>query len=105
MGGLPDGFRAVRDSPTRDRAAAGNIVAATIGVLVLAAGAAAGQRLLIGNMASQRLATIPPAGVGVIAAPFPAPLATRSVALARPVAAVPPPPPPAFRLAGLVPCL
>ena len=83
MGALPDGFRALRDSPTRDRAAAGNIVATMIGVLVLAAGAAAGQRLLIGNMASQKLATIAAAGVVIIAAPFAAALAIGSAGLAR----------------------
>jgi len=83
MGALPDGFRALRDSPTRDRAAAGNIVAATIGVLILAAGAAAGQRVLIGNMASQKLATIAAAGVVIIAAPFAAALAIGSAGLAR----------------------
>ena len=83
MGGLPDGFRAIRDSPARDRAAAGNIVATTVGILVLAAGAAVGQRLLIGNMASQKLATIAAAGVVVLAAPFAAAIAMGSAAVAR----------------------
>jgi arylsulfatase A-like enzyme len=83
MGALPDGFRAIRDNPARDRHAAGNIVAATIGLLVLAAGAAVGQRLLIGNMASQKLATIAAGGVVLIAAPVAAAIAMGSAAIAR----------------------
>jgi arylsulfatase A-like enzyme len=83
MGALPDGFRSIRDSPARDRNAAGNILAATIGVLVLAAGAAIGQRLLIGNMASQKLATIAAGGVVLIAAPVAAAIAMGSAAITR----------------------
>src|SRR5882757_268943 len=53
-GALPEGgFSALRDPPTRDRAAAAGIIAALVGVAMLAVAAALGQRLLIGSMASQ----------------------------------------------------
>jgi arylsulfatase A-like enzyme len=102
MGALPDGFRALRDNPTRDRAAAGNVVAATVGVLVLAVGAAAGQRLLIGNMASQRLATIAAAGVVLIAAPFAAAVALGSAGVARRLVGAVLPRPRLLGLTGMV---
>jgi choline-sulfatase len=67
-GARPAGWRALREDPERDRAVAAGILAALAGVLVLAAVAAAGQRLLIAKMQSQKLATIAAGGMVVIGA-------------------------------------
>ena len=64
----PPAWRALPDDPQRDRAVAAGILAALVGALVIAIVAAAGQKLLVGKMASQKLATIAAAGMVVIGA-------------------------------------
>src|SRR5262249_18009173 len=54
----PPAWRALPEDPERDRAVAAGVLAALAGALVIAIVAAAGQKLLIGKMASQKLATI-----------------------------------------------
>ncbi len=67
-GARPPSWRALREDPERDRAVAAGILAALVGALVIAVVAAAGQKLLVGKMASQKLATIAAAGMVVIGA-------------------------------------
>jgi choline-sulfatase len=67
-GARPPAWRALREDPERDRAVAAGILAALVGALVIAIVAAAGQKLLVGKMASQKLATIAAAGMVVIGA-------------------------------------
>jgi choline-sulfatase len=67
-GARPPAWRALPDDLERDRAVASGILAALVGALVIAVVAAAGQKLLIGKMASQKLATIASAGMVVIGA-------------------------------------
>jgi len=67
-GARPPAWRALPDDPHRDRAVAAGILAALVGALVIAIVAAAGQKLLVGKMASQKLATIAAAGMVVIGA-------------------------------------
>ncbi|HVV50315.1 MAG TPA: hypothetical protein VHO06_11690, partial [Polyangia bacterium] len=64
----PPAWRVLRADPQRDRAAAAGVLAALLAALVIAVVAAAGQRVLIGKMASQKLATIAAAGLVVIGA-------------------------------------
>jgi hypothetical protein len=64
----PPSWRALPEDPERDRAVAAGILAALVGALVIAIVAAAGQKLLVGKMASQKLATIAAAGMVVIGA-------------------------------------
>src|SRR6185437_9145783 len=54
----PPAWRALPDDPQRDRAVAAGVLATLVGALVIALVAAAGQKLLVGKMASQKLATI-----------------------------------------------
>jgi choline-sulfatase len=70
LGGVPGGGAGLRGDPQRDRAAAGGVIAALLGVVVIAVVAALGQRLFVGKMASQKLATIATAGMVLIAAPI-----------------------------------
>ncbi len=67
-GARPEGWPPLREAPERDRAVAAGILASLAGVLVVAAVAAAGQKLLIGKMQSQKLATIAAAGMAIIGA-------------------------------------
>src|SRR6185437_11432824 len=62
----PPAWRSLRPEP--DRAVATGILAALLATLVIAVVAAAGQRVLVGKMASQKLATIAAAGLVVIGA-------------------------------------
>jgi choline-sulfatase len=64
----PPAWRALPDDPQRDRAVASGILAALVGALVIAIVAAAGQKVLVGKMASQKLAVIAAAGMVVIGA-------------------------------------
>ncbi|HVY39025.1 MAG TPA: hypothetical protein VHM31_13865, partial [Polyangia bacterium] len=64
----PAEWRALREDAGRDRAVAAGILAALAGALVIAIAAAAGQRVLIGKMQSQKLATIGAAGMALIGA-------------------------------------
>jgi arylsulfatase A-like enzyme len=64
----PPAWRALPDDPQRDRAVAAGILAALVGALVIGIVAAAGQKLLVGKMASQKLATIAAFGMVVIGA-------------------------------------
>jgi arylsulfatase A-like enzyme len=64
----PPGWTSLPTEPERDRAVATGILAALAATLVIAVVAAAGQHLLVGKMASQKLATIAAAGLAVIGA-------------------------------------
>jgi choline-sulfatase len=75
LAALPGGWSGLQQSPERDRAAATGILSGLVGVLVIAAGAAAGQRLLIGKMSSPKLAAIAAAGMVVLWAPVAAAIA------------------------------
>src|SRR4051812_20956512 len=48
-GAIPGGWSSLRGDRERDQAAAAGVLAGLVGVLVLAIGAAAGQRVLIGK--------------------------------------------------------
>ncbi|HET6284441.1 MAG TPA: sulfatase-like hydrolase/transferase, partial [Polyangia bacterium] len=98
----PGGFRSIRDDPGRDRTVAGAILATTIGVLVLAAAAAAGQRLLVGKMASQLLATIAAAGIVALSAPLAAAVTLGLLRGARAIAGAVLPRPRALGATGLL---
>ena len=67
-GARAPGWGTLREDPNRDRAVASGILACLVGVVVVAAVAAAGQRLLVGKMQSQQLATIAAAGLVAIGA-------------------------------------
>ncbi|HVY44500.1 MAG TPA: hypothetical protein VHB21_01425, partial [Minicystis sp.] len=89
---IPGGPRALRESAERDDAVTTGLLAGALGVGVAAIVAAAGQRLLIGQMQSQRLATIAAAGMVAIAALPAAALALAAVpALRRLARALPRP--------------
>jgi arylsulfatase A-like enzyme len=64
----PPAWKSLRDDPGRDRAVVTGILAGVVGVLIVAAFAAAGQRLLVGKMQSQKLATIAAGGLVAIGA-------------------------------------
>jgi choline-sulfatase len=67
-GARPEAWRALRTDPERDRAVATGILAALGGVVVVAVVAAAGERLFVGKMASQKLAAIAAGGLVAIGA-------------------------------------
>ena len=67
-GARPPGWESLRAAPERDRAVAAGILSALAAVLVMSIVAAAGERLFVGKMASQKLATIAAAGLVVIGA-------------------------------------
>jgi arylsulfatase A-like enzyme len=69
LGALPGGWSSLQADPVRDRRVTAGIIAVLAGVVVLAIGAALGQRVLVGKMASQKLATIAAAGLVLLAAP------------------------------------
>jgi arylsulfatase A-like enzyme len=85
-GARPPSWRSLREEPEPDRAVAAGILAALLGALVIAAVAAAGQRLLIGKMQSQKLATIAAGGMAVIGALPGAVVALAALPLLRRVA-------------------
>ncbi|HVZ87670.1 MAG TPA: sulfatase-like hydrolase/transferase [Polyangia bacterium] len=64
----PREWRALRTDPRRDQAVVAGILAALAAALVIAVVAAVGQRVLVGKMASQKLATIAAGGLVVIGA-------------------------------------
>jgi choline-sulfatase len=64
----PPGWESLRGAPERDRAVAAGIMAALAAVLVMAIVSATGERVLVGKMASQKLAAIAAAGLVVIGA-------------------------------------
>src|SRR5450432_68336 len=65
---IPGGAGALRAEPDRDAAATTGLLAGGLGIGVAAIVNAAGQRMLIGQMQSQKLAMIAAAGMAVIAA-------------------------------------
>ena len=67
-GARPPTWGALRDEPQRDRAVAAGVLAALAAVLVVAVVAALGQKMFVGKMASQKLATIAAAGLVAIGA-------------------------------------
>src|SRR5579863_3202189 len=67
-GARPAGWGALRDEPQHDRAVAAGVLAALAAVLVVAIVAALGQKMFVGKMASQKLATIAAAGLVAIGA-------------------------------------
>jgi choline-sulfatase len=67
-GARPLGWESLPDAPEHDRTVTAGILAALVGVLVMAVVSAAGERLLVGKMASQKLATIAAAGLVVLGA-------------------------------------
>jgi arylsulfatase A-like enzyme len=67
-GARPPGWGKLRDDPGRDRAVAAGILACLVGALVVAVVAAAGQRMFVGKMQSQKLATIAAGGLVAIGA-------------------------------------
>ncbi len=67
-GARPAGWGPLRDEPQRDRAVAAGVLAALAAVVVIALVAALGQKMLVGKMASQKLATIAAAGLVAIGA-------------------------------------
>ncbi len=69
LGALPGGWPVIRYDDERDREIASRIIAALVGVLVLATATAVGQRLFVGKMASQKLAAIASAGIVLLASP------------------------------------
>jgi arylsulfatase A-like enzyme len=68
VGAIPGGAGTLRTNPERDLSITTGLLAGVVGVLVAAIVNAAGQRLLIGKMQSQQLATIAAAGMIFIAA-------------------------------------
>lgn len=64
---IPGGPRTLRESAERDDAVTTGLLAGALGIGVAAIVAAAGQRLLIGQMQSQKLATIAAGGMVAIA--------------------------------------
>ena len=64
----PPGWGTLRENLAQDRAVAAGILAGCVAVLVTAVVAAAGQRLFVGKMQSQKLATIAAAGMVAIGA-------------------------------------
>jgi arylsulfatase A-like enzyme len=89
---IPGGPRSLRETPERDDAVTTGLLAGALGIGVAAIVAAAGQRLLIGQMQSQKLATIAAGGMVVIAALPAAALALAAVpALRRLARALPRP--------------
>jgi arylsulfatase A-like enzyme len=64
----PPGWKSLRDDSGHDRAVVAGILAGAVGVLVIAVIAAAGQRMFVGKMQSQKLATIASGGMVAIAA-------------------------------------
>src|SRR3954471_17727145 len=67
-GARPPSWGALRDEPQRDRAVAAGVLAALAAVLVVAIVAALAQKMFVGKMASQKLATIAAAGLVAIGA-------------------------------------
>ncbi|HVU52169.1 MAG TPA: sulfatase-like hydrolase/transferase [Polyangia bacterium] len=65
---IPGGAGALRDDRERDLPVTTGLLAGALGVVVAAVINAAGQRLLIGQMQSQKLATIAAAGMMLVAA-------------------------------------
>ena len=64
----PPGWGSLREDPHRDRAVVAGILAGVVGVLIVAAFAAAGQRLFVAKMQSQKLAVIASGGLVAIGA-------------------------------------
>jgi arylsulfatase A-like enzyme len=73
-GAWPPGWGSLADDAQRDRAVAAGILAGCVAVGVIAIVVAAGQLVLVGNMSSQKLATIASAGL-VAAGALPAAIA------------------------------
>ena len=67
-GARPPGWGPLAVDVERDRAVAAGILAAGVATLVIAIVAAAGQRLFVGNMSSQKLATIAAGGLVAVGA-------------------------------------
>jgi MFS family permease len=67
-GARPPGWGPLADDAERDRAVAAGILAGGVAVAVIALVVAAGQLLLVGNMSSQKLATIAAGGLVAVGA-------------------------------------
>jgi arylsulfatase A-like enzyme len=83
LGAIPGGPGALRRDPHRDAAVTTGVLAVLVGVAVAAVVNAAGQRLFIGAMQSQKLQTIAAAGMVAIAAVPAAALALAALPLLR----------------------
>jgi len=68
LGAIPGGAATLVRDPDVDRSAAAGILAGAVGTVVVALGAAAGQRLLVRAMQSDKLATIASAGLVLLSA-------------------------------------
>lgn len=84
MGAFPGGPGSLAREPGVDQSAAAGLLSGAVATLIVAVGAAAGQKLLVRPMQSDKLATIASAGLVLIAA---LPAAAVSVGLFRPVRA------------------
>jgi choline-sulfatase len=80
---IPGGPAALRADAERDRRVAAGVLAAVVAVGVAAIIAAAGERVFIGTMASQKLATIAAAGMVALAAPPAAAIALAALPATR----------------------
>ncbi len=67
-GARPAPWQTLRASPDRDRAVATGVLAGLCGTLIVAVVAAAGERLFVGKMASQKLAAIATGGLVTLGA-------------------------------------
>ncbi len=70
IGAIPGGWPVIRYDEERDREIAARVIAGVVALLVLATAAAVGQRVLVGKMASQKLAAIASAGIVLLASPL-----------------------------------
>jgi arylsulfatase A-like enzyme len=84
MGAVPGGLGSLAREPEVDRSASAGLLSGAVGVLVIAIGAAAGQKILIRAMQSDKLATIASAGLVLMGA---LPAAAVAIGLFRPVRA------------------
>jgi arylsulfatase A-like enzyme len=79
---LPGGFAGLANDDRADALAAAGILAATVGIVTIAAGVALGHKLIVRPMQSDKLATIAVAGLVLLVSPFGGAI---SVALFRPL--------------------
>jgi arylsulfatase A-like enzyme len=87
IGAIPGGWPVIHYDEERDREIAARIIAGVVALLVLATAAAVGQRVLVGKMASQKLAAIASAGIVLLASPLAGAIALGiHPNLARPIA-------------------
>ncbi len=70
LAALPGGWRGLIEDPQSDTRAAGALIGFALAACVAALGAAAGQQLLVGQMASRKLAVIASGGLVLLASPL-----------------------------------